>query len=111
MATVWIPIDAGHKYGSAKEHGDVRFIFTKEDGISAFQSERAAKHVAEVFAHNPPEEDDCLLFAGPTLFSVVVALELLARFSTIKILIYHMRENKYIPRDLNVVDTMNMDTE
>lgn len=100
MATVWIPIDAGHDYTTAEEFGEVRYVFTADDGISPFQTERAAKHVAQFFADNPPQPGDFLLFAGPPLFMVCVFQEFNRVLPTLKLLIHHMRERKYIPRDL-----------
>lgn len=102
MATVWIPTDAGHDYKIAEEFGDVRYVFTSDDDISPFQTERAAKHVAKFFDVNPPQPGDYLLFAGPPLFIVCVFQEFNRVLPGIKLLIHHMRERKYIPRDLPV---------
>ena len=102
MATVYIPIDAGHDYKTAEEFGLVQFVFTEDDDISPFQTERAAKHAAQFFSSNPPEPGDFLLFAGPPLYTLCIAQELNLLLPKLKVLIHHMRERKYIPRDLPV---------
>lgn len=100
MSTVWIPADAGHNYNTAEEFGNVRYVFTREVDISVFQSERAARHVVEFFKENPPAPEDYLLFAGPPLFMVTVSVYLHRALPRLRTLIYHMRERKYIARDI-----------
>ncbi len=100
MPTVWIPADAGHNYSTAEEFGKVRYVLTKDDGISVFQSERAARHVVDFFKANPPAPDDFLLFAGPPLFMITVGVYLHRALPRMRTLIYHMRERKYIARDI-----------
>lgn len=98
MRKVWVVKQAGHDLSGAAKYGELVTVFDPE--FSPFMVERAGERVAQVFKDNPPSEDDYILFSGPTSLNVVVAMALLQCVPSVRCLIFHARDRKYVVRDL-----------
>lgn len=95
MATVWIPKSAGHNFSAAGRFGNVRFIFSSSD--SHFNPDLIEWRALSVLDEFDPDSD-YLLFSGPALLNAIVFHKLVEKHGTIKLLLFHSRENKYLER-------------
>lgn len=98
MRKVWVVKQAGHDLSGAAKYGKLITVFDPD--FSPFMVERAGERVAQVFRNDPPSEDDYILFSGPTSLNVVVVMALLQRVPSVRCLIFHARDRKYVVRDL-----------
>ena len=98
MRRVWVPKQAGHDLTSAEKFGEIKTIF--DEAFSPFMMERAAERASVVFDEFPPTEQDYVLFSGPTSLNIVAVMEILKRAPSVRCLIFHARDRKYVVRDL-----------
>ena len=98
MRRVWVPKSAGHDLSSAEKYGEIMTIF--DEAFSPFMMERAAERASVVLDEFPPTEEDYVLFSGPTSLNLVAVMEILKRVPSVRCLIFHARDRKYVVRDL-----------
>ena len=94
MNTVWVPKTAGHDLTAAKHFGQLITVIPEH--MSPFMTDRIYQKTMEIL---PDINDgDYLLLCGPPVISTVLAANW--PWPTIRCLIWHARERKYIVREV-----------
>lgn len=98
MRRVWVPKQSGHDLSTAEQYGKLHTVF--DEAFSPFMMERAVERATVVFDETPPTEEDYVLFSGPTSLNLITVMEILRRVPSVRCLIFHARDRKYVVRDL-----------
>lgn len=106
MATVWITKAAGHEFEEARVYGELKVLVSED--ISPFNLDLARRTISEALSSAGP--DDYLLVSGPAVLNMVAVDELAKRFGSFRLLLYHARTRKYLPRDMRLESHCSLTT-
>ena len=95
--TVWIPKSAGHSFAAAEAYGVLRFMF--DETVSPFNLDLLREELYRILEQ--AKQEDFLLPSGNTVLNMLTLYEWSMRFDVCNLLLFHVRERKYIKRKLN----------
>lgn len=99
MPKVYIPVNTGHDFTSAKEYGEL-IILSKHVG----QHDAALLLRILTAATREASPNDYILVVPFTLGSIVLSSIFAQRFGRLNLLLFNPESDKYVLRKLNIVE-------
>jgi len=103
MPKVYIPNNSGHDFSNAEEYGTP--VFITEGTIDRFKINQMYREVADALKDSTDE--DYIIVSGLTQINVVLTSAFAYKHGVLNMLIYDVKEERYILRKLvlsNMID-------
>jgi len=91
MATVWVVANAGHDYSSAKDRGEIKYLY--EGKVNVFASDFLVKEIAQKL--DQANEEDFLCLSGTSLANCIAYAYFLQKFGRVNVLLFSFKNNSY----------------